>query len=149
MNNENKILSFRFQKIQALEIEKGLKNLVCSKPSQDSDIPSKINNDNIHIFVPVLLIEFNESLKFSKFPHSLKSANIAPVFKKNYRTDKTNYRLVSILSNLSKVFYRCIYKQLSAYFDRILSKQQYRFKEGFIAQHSSLKLLGKWRQSSD
>ena len=45
--------------------------------------------------VPVLLTEFNESLKLSRFPHSMKSANITPVFKKNGQTDKTNYKLVS------------------------------------------------------
>ena len=121
----------------------------CSKASQDSDIPTKIIKDNIDIFVPVLLTEFNESLKLNRFPHSMKSANITPVFKKNDRTDKSNYRPVSILPNLSKVFERCIYKQLSAYFDGILSKQQCGFRKGFNAQHSLLKLLEKWRQSLD
>ena len=102
-------VSFRFQKIQAIEIEKELKNLDCSKALQDLDIPTKIVKDHIDIFLPVLLTEFNKSLKLSRFPHSMKSANITPMFKKNDRTDKTNYRPVSILPNLSKVFERCIY----------------------------------------
>ena len=97
----------------------------------------------------VLLTEFYESLKLSRFPHSMKSADITPVFKKNDRTDKTNYRPISIFPNLSKVFERCIYKQLSAYFDAVLSKQQYGFRKGFNAQHGLLKLLEKWRQSVD
>ena len=78
-NSENNV-SFRFQEIQAIEIEKELKNLDCSKASQDSDIPAKIIKDNNDIFVPVLLIEYNESLKLNRFPHSMKSANITPVF---------------------------------------------------------------------
>ena len=49
-NSEDNV-SFRFQEIQAIEIEKELKNLDCSKASQDSDIPTKIINDNIDIFV--------------------------------------------------------------------------------------------------
>ena len=122
-NSENNV-SFRFQEIQAIEIEKELKNLDCSKASQDSDIPTKIIKDNIDIFVPVLLTEFNESLKLNRFPHSMKSANITPLFKKNDRTNKFNNRPVCILPNISKVFERCIYKQLLAYFDGILSKQQ-------------------------
>ena len=128
-------VSFCFQEIQAIEIEKELQNLGCSKASQDSDIPTKIIKDNIGIFVPVLLTEFNESLKLNRFPHSMKSADITSVSKKNDRTDKSNYRPISILPNLSKVFERCIYKQLSAYFDGILSKQQCGFKKGFNAQH--------------
>ena len=113
----------------------------CSKASQDSDIPTRIIKDNVDIFVTVLLTEFNKSLKLSRFPHSMKSANITPVFKKNDRTDKTNYRPISIFPNLSKIFERCIYKQLSAYFDAVLSKQQYGFRKGFNAQHGLLKLL--------
>ena len=63
-------VSFCFQEIQAIEIEKELQNLGCSKASQDSDIPTKIIKDNIDIFAPVLLTEFNESLKLSRFPDS-------------------------------------------------------------------------------
>ena len=107
----------------------------CSKASKDSDIPSKIIKGNIDMFVTVLLTEFNELLKFNRFRHSMKSANIKPVFKKNDRTDKTNYkyRSVRILPNLSKVFDRCICKQLSAYFNGILCKQQWGFRKGFNA----------------
>ena len=57
-NSENNA-SFRFQEIQTIEIEKELKNLDCPKASQDSDIPTKIIKDNIGIFVPALLTEFN------------------------------------------------------------------------------------------
>ena len=60
-NSENNV-SFRLQEIQLIEIEKELKNLDCSKASKDSNIPTKIVKDNIDIFVPVLLAEFNESL---------------------------------------------------------------------------------------
>ena len=116
-----------FRKFKQLKLKKnirtgtkGLKD--CSKASQGSDIATKIIKDNVDIFVPVLLTKFNESLKLSRFPHSMKSANITPVFKKNNQTDKTNYRPVNVLPNLSKVFERCIYKKLSAYFDGILCK---------------------------
>ena len=76
----------------------------CSTASQDSDIPTKIVKDNIHVFVTVLLTEFKESLTLSTFLHSMKSAKKIPPFKKNEWTDKTNYRPISILPNLLKVF---------------------------------------------
>ena len=78
----------------------------------------------------------------------MKSANIQPVFKKNDQTDKTNYKPIGMHSNPSKVFERCIYKQLSTYFDGILSKQC-GFRKGFNVQYSLLKLLQKWRQNLD
>ena len=42
--------------------------------------------------------------------------------KKESRNEKENYKPVSFLPNLSKIFERCIYVQLKDYFDKILSK---------------------------
>ena len=47
---------------------------------------------------------FNKSLENGKFPNCLKLANITPVFKKDARTSKNNYRPVSIFSVFSKIF---------------------------------------------
>ena len=82
-SNENKNISFRFPEIQATEIKDELKNLDCSKASQGSDIPANIFKNNTHIFVPVALTEFSESLKIIRYSHSMESATITPVLKKN------------------------------------------------------------------
>ena len=52
----------------------------------------------------------------------MKLANITPVFKKDDRTDKSNYRPISILPNLSKIFEKCIYNQLSIFFFFFLTR---------------------------
>ena len=57
----------------------------------------------------------NNSLSEELFPDSLKRANITPVHKKNDPLDKENYRPVSILHLLSKVYKRDIFNQLSEY----------------------------------
>ena len=46
------------------------------------------------------------------FPDSLKIANITPAHKKDELTDKENYKPVSVLLLLSKVFERLFYDQL-------------------------------------
>ena len=79
----------------------------------------------------------------------MKLANITPVFKKDDRTDKSNYRPISILPNLSKVFEKCIYNQLSIFFEKVLSKYQCGFRKGFSAQYCLLKLLEQWKESAD
>ena len=86
------------------DIEKEILNLNLVKASQDSDIPTKIIKKNSDIFSDILLKEFNKSLEICKFPSSLKIANVSPVYKKGNRSDKGNYRPVSILPNLSKNF---------------------------------------------
>ena len=62
---------------------------------------------------------------------------------------KGNYRPISILANLSKVFERCIYKQISEHFENILSKYQCRFKKGHSKQHCLVAPLEKSRYSID
>ena len=54
----------------------------------------------------------NDAIATSVFPQNLKNANITPVFKKDHKNSETNYRPVSILPNLSKIYKRCLYKQL-------------------------------------
>ena len=71
----------------------------------------------------------------------MKLANITPVFKKDDRADKSNYRPISILPNLSEDFEKCIYNQLLVFFDKVLSKHQCEFRKGFSAQHCLTKLL--------
>ena len=77
----------------------------------------------------------------------MKLADETLVFKKEDRTNKENYRPISLVSSLSKVFERCLYNQLSVFFDKILSKYQCGFRKGFNVQHCFINLLKKWRQS--
>ena len=79
-------------------------NLDVSKACQDTDIPSKIIKENADIFASFLHSSFNTSVTNSEFPSVLKQANITPVFKKGERYSKDNYRPVSILPNVSKIF---------------------------------------------
>ena len=65
------------------------------------------------------------------FPDELNQADIKPIYKKKSRNKKENYTLVSILSNLSKIFQRCMYDQLNNHFDKLLSKCPCRFRKGF------------------
>ena len=104
---------------------------------------------NADIFAEVLYSVFNRSLEVGEFPSGMKLANVTPVHKKGSRYDKGNYRPVSILLNVSKVFERCLHKQISDCFDIILSKYQCGFRKGHDPQHCLIALLEKWRESRD
>ena len=55
---------------------------------------------------------FNYTLKTGIFPSDWKKANVSPIFKKGNRSDVKNYRPISLLSNVSKVFERLVYNRL-------------------------------------
>ena len=77
-----------------------------------NDIPTKISE----IFTDFLYNNFNSCLKSGMFPDELKLAEVVPVYKKNDKKDKSNYRPISILSNISKIYEKCIQTQLNECF---------------------------------
>ena len=51
--------------------------------------------------------------------------------KKGKSTEKTNYRSISILSNVSKIYERLMHNNMNEYFNDVLSKFQCGFRKGF------------------
>ena len=70
---------------------------------------------------------FNSCIDEGEFLSELKHTNIVPIHKKKDKSDKSNHRPVSILSNYSKVYEKLIYNQLYQYFENILFPSQCRF----------------------
>ena len=125
-------LPLSFSKINREEILGKILKLETSKACQDTDISTKIIKENADIFGDILLARFNDSVEKSNFSSSLKKANITPVFKKGEINSKDNYRPVSILPNISKIFERCIFRQLYRFMFEFLSKYQWGFAKGIV-----------------
>ena len=62
---------------------------------------------------------------------------------------KDNYRPVNILSDISKIYDRLMFKKISEYLEPVLSKLRCGFRRGFSAQHYLITMLGKWRSAAD
>ena len=83
------------------------------------------------------------------FPDSLKFADITPVHKKDETTNKENYRPVSVLPLISKIFERIIYDQLSEYLEKYLNSILCGFRKAHSTQHALFKLLQAWQEELD
>ena len=117
-----------------------------AKASPKDSIPAKIIKDNCDILARKLHIDFNFSIGTCTYPNNLKLADVTPIYKKGSHTDKENYRPVSILTSLSKVFQRLLYRQMYSFTKSLLSINQCK---GFSAQHCLITMLKKWRTSVD
>ena len=93
-----------------------------NKVSQYSDIPTKIIKEKSDIFSNFICESINNSIKSSIFPSCLKHADVTPLHKKCSKSLKENYRPVSILPTLSKVFERNMFKQMSIFLIRKMEK---------------------------
>ena len=85
-------------------------------------MPTKIIKNNSDIISKFFQANLNNTIETSSFPGQLKYADVKPVFKKDSPTEKKNYRSISILLNLSKIYERCLNKPLEVYFQALLSK---------------------------
>ena len=102
--------AFSFKEVSFKEIETEIRLLKLNKASQYSDIPTKIIKENSDIFSSFICESINNSIKSSIFPSCLKHADVTPLHKKCNKSLKENYRPVSILPILSKVFERSMFK---------------------------------------
>ena len=70
------------------------------------------------------------------FPDSLKFGDITPVHKKDETTNKENYRPISVLPLISKIFERIIHDQLSEYLEKYLNSILCGFRKSHSTQHA-------------
>ena len=83
---------------------------------------------------------FNQSLLTGIFPDEWKSARVNPLYKNSgKRNDPTNYRPISVIPVVAKIFERVVYDQLYHYLTEncILS----RYQSGFRSLHSTVNAL--------
>ena len=78
----------------------------------------------------------------------MKLADITPIFKKDDATLAKNYRPVSVLPVVSKIFERIMQKQITVYIEEHLSPYLCGFRKGFNTQYP-LSLIEKWKMSLD
>ena len=93
----------------------------------------------------------NMSLREGVFPSLLKSASICPIFKKGEKFKCENYRPISLLSNISKIFERVMYNRVEQFL--ISTNQFYNRQFGFRRNHSTnhalLSIIERIRESTD
>ena len=79
------------------------------------------------------------------FPNNLKIAKVLPLFKKGDQTLMENYRPISLLPCISKVFEKVVFQQLYDYFDKenLFYKSQYGFRKYHSTEHACLEFLDK------
>ena len=85
----------------------------------------------------------------SCFHRCLKRADLTPVHKADETTNKKNYRNVSLLPVLSKVFEKLMQSQIFAYVENILSPFLCGYRTVYSPQHALLSMLEKWKISLD
>ena len=98
----------------------------------DGEVPARIlNNCRYPLSIPLTLL-WKLSFMSGEIPEQFKCSFIAPLFKKDSKTDPANYRPVSLTSHIIKIFERVIKKYLVQYLEsnKLISGKQHGFRKG-------------------
>ena len=101
-----------------------------------------------HILKPLTNV-INFCYSENIFPDRMKIAQVVPLHKKNSILEKGNYRPVSILPTLSKIFERVIHSQLSYFFNNHFHDMLSAFRPGYGCQSVLLKIVEDWKMALD
>lgn len=124
-------------RITQAETVRALQTLNIYKGAGPDDIPPLFLNKCAFSLGEPLTILFNESLIAGVFPDIWKRSHVIPIFKNGAVNNVSNYRPISILSSIPKVFESLIHKQILQHVHRSLSTHQH----GFLPKRSTLSNL--------
>ena len=109
------------------------------------DVPPRMLRLGVNYFAPLISKLFNSCLDHGVFPDAFKFSKITPLFKKGSRHQIENYRPISILSNLNKIFEKLMHTRLSSFFEsrNVISCSQFGFRPNSNTELATLKLLSR------
>ena len=142
---------FSLYSVTVSDVFKELENLDSSKSTGLDELGPRILKLSAPIIADSLTHIINLSLCTCNFPKILKDARVAALYKGGDDTDVNNYRPISILPTVSKIFEKIVYKQLYSYLVRhkLLLKQQSGFRAGHSCNTALIKLIDDWLSEMD
>ena len=115
------------------------------KNSKSGKITDRFVKDTILIIASMLATIFNKSPQCGTFPKTLKIGKVCPVYKgKGSKSDPDNYRPISVLSVIARLFEKLIHEYLFPYFNDYLYKNQSGFRPKYSTQTALLNTSNQW-----
>lgn len=146
-HNSNSLFLREFEYNDILSTVNNLK----SNSDKKDEISATIVKRNIDILAPILLKLINASFRNGYFPDHLKVARLVPIYKTGDPTLPSNYRPISILPTISKVFERLLYNITESFLNKfkVIHKFQFGFQKGSGTLSATSYLVTKLQNALD
>ena len=118
--------SIFLEEIETNEIDTIIGNL---NPNKSSDFSPRILQFFRNQISPTLAVLFNKCMFSGIFPDVLKIAKVIPLYKSGTRSEVSNYRPISLLPVISKIFEKLLHKRLTKFLEKhnVIYKKTIRF----------------------
>ena len=142
---QNILSSFHFSLVTGESVEKLIQSLKTKTSSGHDEISTVLLKRISSSLSGLLSLMINQSLLTGIFPDRLKIAKVLPLYKKDNPYIFDNYRPISLLPSISKVFEKVVFKQVYEYFhsNNLLYKSQYGFRADHSTEFASLELCDR------
>ena len=144
-------ISFKMPPITTQQVSSFIQNLDSSKATGLDGIGPRLLKIIQNIISPSVAALVNKSLTSGIFPNQLKIAKVFPVFKNGSKLDPSNYRPISILPTISKIFEKHVNKHLMGYLNKynLIHECQSGFRQKRSCQTALVKLIDQWMACID
>ena len=134
--------SFNFEIVDSDHVSKIVRKLKPKSSFGHDDISTIMLKCIAPSIIHVLTLIINQSLCTGIFPDRLKIAKIKPIFKKDDPHLTDNYRPISLLPSISKIFEKIVFLQLYEYFNTndLLYESQYGFRQLHSTEFAALEI---------
>ena len=142
---------FNFRPVTKAKVLRNLNNLKASKSAGPDNLPPRLLKDAAEALAGPLTHLINLSFKHSTFPKRLKIAKVIPLFKSGPRKNLDNYRPISILPILSKIFERIAYEQFAEHLENneLIVSTQFGFRKRYNTELAVTVFTDSIRKSID
>ena len=149
--NEPTNAQFKFNYVSEKEILKIIDSLKNNSSYGTDEISNKLLKSIKNEICKPLTLIINQSLTTGIFPNAFKTSKVKLIYKKGDIADLNNYRPISLLPTISKVFERVIHTQIVSYLctNNLLCEQQYGFRAKHSTELASIKLVDFLTQNMD
>ena len=129
--------SFNLATVSKNTILNILKNINVTKTAGLDNLSGRFLKDGTEVLDKPITDLCNLSITSGKFPDSCKIAKLKPIYKKGSLTEAFNYRPISLLPLISKVFEKVIHHQTSAFLNSrdLLNIYQSGFRKNHSTDH--------------
>ena len=134
LKNPN-INSFMIKPTSPTEIEDIISSFDTSKKAGPNSLPQEVIKPIKKSIAIPLANMFNMSFSEGKYPNFLKISSVIPVYKKDSKLIVSNYRPISLLSNINKILEKLMFNRLYSFLEN--NKCTYDLQFGFRQKHST------------
>ena len=136
---------FTFSSVQLAELIKEMGGLSADKASGHDDLPPKLLKMIFKEIALSLCTIFNTSIETAAWPETWKWGTWTPVLKKVDRHDTSNYRPITVLHVVGRIYEKLLSKQITDFMDPIIKDNLTAYRKSHSCETTLNRLVEEWK----